>query len=237
METDSRRTTDEYAVLISELFALEGLPSASVTDVVATCVVPTLTPVIAEYARRTVGHEPLIVGPGTRTGMDVRYDPPAALGGDRLVDAVAAREHYGAPVVVVDFGTATSFNVVDRSGAFVGGAIAPGVGLAAEALAEAGARLRRIDLPQSADVPVVGRNTAQSMRAGVLYGCAGLVTGLLARFDAELGPGADGAEVPVVATGGMAGLVAPLVDRIGAVEPNLTLEGLRIVAELNGIEA
>jgi type III pantothenate kinase len=154
--------------------------------------------------------------------MAVRYEPPSTLGSDRLADAVAARERYGAPVVVVDFGTATTFNVVDAAGAFVGGAIAPGLGTAADALADTSARLQRVAM-DAGPPPLIGRNTEQSMRSGVLYGYAGLVAGLLDRIDAELGA----PRAHVAATGGLAGVVAPLVRRIDAIEPDLTLDGLR----------
>jgi len=249
LASDPRRTADEYAALVRDLVARDGCEPASVRATVVSSVVPALTPVIGAVCRRLFDRTPLVVGPGVHTGMAVRYNPPAALGADRLVNAVAARARFGAPVVVVDFGTATTFNVVDAGGVFVGGAIAPGVGLAAAALAEAGARLHRIDLaPASLDPPpLVGRTTEQSMRSGVLYGYAGLVEGLLARIDAELGVMAERgagtnrggtiysatAPVPVIATGGMAGLVAPLVPRITAVEPDLILDGLRIILALN----
>jgi len=234
LETDDRRTADEYGILVAEMFNLEDRDPSNVGAVVLACVVPSLTPVMTTMSQQLFGHTPLVVGPGTRTGMVVRYNPPSTLGSDRLVNAVAARHRFGAPVVVVDFGTATTFNVVDRDGAFAGGAIAPGVGIAADVLAEAGARLHRIDLSPPDRMPVVGRSTQHSMRSGVLYGYAGLVEGLLARIDAELDV-SDREDVPVVATGGMAGVIAPLVDRIDAVENALTLEGLRLVGQLNGV--
>jgi type III pantothenate kinase len=178
------------------------------------------------------GLEPFVVAPGVRTGIEVRYDPPGSLGSDRLVDALAARARCGAPVVVIDFGTATTFNVVDGSGTFIGGAIAPGLGVAATALAQSGARLSRIDLSPPDGMGVVGRNTAQSMRAGVLFGHAGLVDGLLDRIDRELAP-SPRVPAPVIATGGMCRLMAPLVNRINAAVPDLTLDGLRLIHEMN----
>lgn len=233
LETERSRTADEYVVLVGELFELARTDPSSVTVAVLTCVVPSLTPVFESTTRRLFGCTPLVVGPGTRTGMNVRYDPPGALGSDRLVDALAARERWGAPVVAVDFGTATTFNVVDDSGDFAGGAIAPGVGTAAVALAEAGAQLRHVELCVRPGESVVGRSTEASMRSGVVYGHADLVAGLLARFDDELGID-DPSRMPVVATGGLAQVIAPLVDRIACVEPDLTLDGLRVVAETNG---
>lgn len=264
LATDSRRTTDEYSMLVRDLLEVDASDPRDVTGVALSSVVPALTPVVAAMCRRIFGRSPLVVEPGVRTGLAVRYNPPSALGTDRLVDAVAARARFGAPVVVVDFGTATTFNVVDAAGTFIGGAIAPGIGVAASALAEAGARLSRIDFrsPAAEPPPLVGRSTEASMRSGILYGYAGLVEGMLARIDAELaemaavdgtefadrtvtagGPEAmdrarasrmnPGTPIPVVATGGLAGVVAPLVPRIDAVEPNLILDGLRIILALN----
>jgi len=233
LTTDARRTADEYGVLLGGLLQLAGLGPRAVTGVAICCVVPALGPVFETLAATMFHQRPLVIGPGVRTGLAVRYDPPAALGGDRVLAAVAARARFGAPVVAVDFGTATTFNVVDASGTFIGGAIAPGVSIAAEALMQAGARLRRIDLADVADLPLIGHNTEQSVRSGVLYGYAGLVEGLLARIAAELadrGPGA----IPVVATGGMASALAPLVTGIRHVVPDLGLDGLRLVFALAG---
>jgi len=219
-------------VLLNGLFELHASLPAEVTAIALSSVVPTLVPVIDAVSQQQFGLRPLVVGPGVRTGMDIRYESPASLGTDRLVDAVAARAAYGAPVVVVDFGTATTFNVVNQSGAFAGGAIAPGIGIAAAALAQAGARLRQIDLAPPDGMPVVGRNTEHSMRSGVIYGYAGLVTGLLRRILDELAP-VHSDQVPVVATGGMVQAMAPLVPRINTIAPDLTLDGLRLIATLN----
>ncbi len=230
LATDARRTADEYGVQLAALLALDGFPMQAVTDAVVSSVVPSVTPVITATCMRLFGQPPLVIEPGTRTGMPVRYTPPGTLGTDRLIDAVAAVAQFGAPVVVVDFGTATTFNVVDADGVFIGGAIAPGVGVSAEALARAGARLSRIDLGPPADLPpLIGRNTEQAMRSGVLYGYAGIVEGVLGRIDAELGPTPTGTRPPVVATGGMAAHVAPLVGRFTAIVPDLILDGLRLV--------
>jgi type III pantothenate kinase len=229
----TRRTVDECTVLVRGLFDAAGLTPAAVSAVVISSVVPALTPVFERLAATTFGVAALVVGPGVRTGMPVRYDPPAALGSDRLLDAVAARARFGAPVLVVDFGTATTFNVVDDSGTFVGGAIAPGVGIAAEALVNAGALLRPVDLTRDQAPPLIGRTTEDSVRSGVLYGYAGLVAGLLSRIDAVVAtPG--GGRGPVIATGGMAHVIAPMVPRIEQVVADLALEGLRLVHGLAG---
>jgi type III pantothenate kinase len=231
LETAPRRTADEYGVLVTGLFGLSGVAPAQVRRIAIASVVPALTPVFTALSGALFGLQPLVVGPGSPTGLDVRYDPPASLGTDRLLDAVAARALAGAPVVAVDLGTATTLNVVDRHGAFIGGAIAPGLGVAAEALVAAGARLRAVDLAGAEAPPLVGRTTEQSLRAGVLYGYAGLVDGLLRRVAEELARRGEPA-APVVATGGFASTLAPLVPRIGRVVPELTLDGLRLVHEL-----
>lgn len=233
LTTDTSRSADEYGVYLAELFRREGHDPSEVKGVVLSSVVPAVTSTLETVCRERIGCRPLVVAPGIRTGMEVRYHPPSSLGSDRLVNAVAARARWGAPVIVVDFGTATTFSVVDARGAFVGGAIAPGVGTSADALAEAAARLRHVGLATESPVPLIGKRTEASIRAGVLYGHASLVSGLLKRMMAELEP--EGRPVPAVATGGFAGLIAPLVPLIRTTDPQLTLEGLRLVAELNGV--
>lgn len=226
--SDSRRTADETAILFRSFLEEVDVTPGDIDGVVMGSVVPALTAVVAETVSRLFDIQPLIVAPGIKTGLPVRYQPEGSLGGDRLADAVAAKELMGSPAIVVDFGTATTLNVVDGNGVFIGGAIAPGVGLAAAALAASGARLTPVDLASHPAPAIVGRNTAESMRSGILYGCASLVEGLLARFDLELA-----ATPPVVATGGMAPAMAPLVKRVSTVEPFLTLDGLRLIAERN----
>lgn len=232
LSTDARRAADEYVVQLAALFALAGQCPAQVGAVVLSSVVPPVTPVLVAVCERLFRRSPLVVGPGVRTGMAIRYEPPAALGTDRLVDAVAARARFGAPVVAVDFGTATTFNVVGPDGTFLGGAIAPGIGVASEAMARAGARLPRIDLAAVPPPPVIGRSSEESMRSGVVYGFAGLVSGLLRRIDDELAALGVSGCAPVVATGGRSRMIAPLVSRIGSVLPDLTLDGLRLILEL-----
>jgi type III pantothenate kinase len=229
LETSTRRTADEYGALLGVLLEHDcGTPS-QVHGVVLSSVVPALTGVLGSAVERLVGVPPLVIGPGVASGMEVRYSPPASLGSDRLADAVAARARYGAPVVAVDFGTATTLNVVSADGAFAGGCIAPGIGLAADALAAAGARLHRVDLFAPEPPPLVGRSTEQSLRSGALYGYAGLVAGLLRRIEDEI----DRPGVPIVATGGLAAVIAPLVERIDHVDTDLTLDGLRHIYHHN----
>jgi type III pantothenate kinase len=226
------RSADELVVTLRGLMLMDGVDPGRVGSAVITSVVPELTEPLQAMCRRLFGLDALVVGPGLHTGMALRYQPAGSLGADRLVDALAARQAFGAPVITVDFGTATTFNVVDASGAFIGGAIAPGVGIAAQALADAGARLTRIALLPAAETALVGRSTEQGMRSGLLLGFAGLTRGLLKRLEAELAQDA-GPRPVVVATGGLVYHIAPLVPRIEHVVPDLILDGMRLIAALN----
>ena len=226
VSTDASLTADEIRVKIGGLLALDSQGWPDVERVVISSVVPALTTAYAELSERATGVAPLIVGPGVKTGLPIAYDNPHEIGADRIVNAVAAVEAYGAPVVIVDFGTATTFDVVDSSGAYVGGAIAPGVETSAEALFRRAARLSAVDLepPQR----VIGRTTRESVQSGLLFGEAAMVDGIVRRTWSELG-----AECPVVATGGLAGLMAPLCGTIGHVDQDLTLTGLLLIWERN----
>lgn len=226
LATEPQRTADEYGILLSALFQDKGLSPADIGGMAIACVVPPLLPTFQTLARERFGVEPLVVGPGIRTGVRIRIDNPRELGADRLVNAVAVKELYGAPAIVIDFGTATTFDVVSAEGDYLGGAIAPGLGISAEALFRRTAKLPRIEL-----VPPpgpVGHNTIHSMQSGVLYGYVGLVEGLVARIERELG-----AKARVVATGGLANLIAGQTKVIEAVDENLTLKGLRLIYEMN----
>jgi type III pantothenate kinase len=194
--------------------------------VVVASVVPVLTAAYEELAERATGRPPLVVGPGVRTGMAISYDNPHEVGADRIVNAVAVVERYGAPAIVVDFGTATTFDVVDASGAYLGGAIAPGVETSAEALFRRAARLSAVDLEPPARV--IGRTTRESVQAGLLLGEAAMVDGLVRRIWTELGE-----ECVVVATGGLAETMAPLCETVGEVDADLTLRGLALIHERN----
>lgn len=231
LATDSRRTVDELRALLAGLFQLDGLDLGTVTEVALASVVPAMAPKYVQLTKALFHCPAWVAGPGARTGLDLRYHPPTALGTDRVLDAVAARALVGTPVVAVDFGTATTFNVVGRDNVFLGGAIAPGVAVSAEALVAAGARLRSVDLVSTPPGAVVGRSTEASLRSGALYGYAGLVEGLLARIAAELTARSEPA-APVIATGGLAATVAPLVNRDIRVEPSLTLDGLRLLYDM-----
>ena len=226
LSTDTRKMPDEYALAVSQLLPLRGLSLADI-DAVAICsVVPPLTPSFTQLARDYFDVEPLEVGSGARTGISVRYDSPRDVGADRIVDAAAAFSIYGGPVIVVDVGTATVFDAVSESGDYLGGAIAPGISIAADSLFHTTAMLRRVELapPPAA----IGRNTVHALQAGLVFGYAELVKGMVARFKNELG-----SHSRVVATGGLADVVAAESNVFDAIDPNLTLTGLRIVYELN----
>lgn len=226
VSTDRRRTTDEYAILIKNLFQFSGRQFSEIRAVVISSVVPPLMPVLEELSQRYFNIEPVVVGPGVKTGISIRYENPREVGADRVVNAVAAYELYGGPLIIVDFGTATTFCVISANGEYLGGAIAPGIGISTEALFQQAAKLPRIELvkPKS----VIGKNTISSMQSGIIYGFIGQVDGIVERIKAELG-----CDAFVVATGGLAELIAAESKTVNKVNPILTLEGLRIIYERN----
>ena len=226
LTTRREQTADEYGILVRNLFSNSGLDPARIDAVALASVVPPLTPVLVELARESLGHDPLVIGPGVETGVPILYEPPGDVGADRIVNAVAAFTAYGGPVIVVDFGTATTFDVITRKGEYLGGVICPGIGVSADALFQRAARLPRVDVRRPAGV--VGRSTVGSIQSGLYYGYAAMCEGLLARIRAELGE-----PVRVVATGGLAGTLAADIPSIDAVDPVLTLTGLRLIWERN----
>jgi type III pantothenate kinase len=226
LPTRKDTTVDELGVLLRALFREAGLSPASVHGMIVSSVVPGLDEVLHRTGRKYFGVTPLRVAPGVKTGMPILYDNPHEVGADRIVNAVAAVARYGAPVLVLDFGTATTFDVVGPKGEYLGGVIAPGLGISAEALFEKAARLYRVDV--RAPSRVIGRNTEESIQSGLFHGYASLVEGVVRRIRAELGVSA-----PVVATGGLAAVFEKELGFLDAVDPGLTLEGLRLIWEKN----
>jgi len=226
VKTDSDKTSDEYGALLLGLMRISGLEPGKVTGAIISSVVPPLTPVIEEVCMTYFGTAASVVGPGLKTGMPILYETPLEVGADRITAAVAAFEKYGGPVIILDFGTATTFDTVSAKGEYLGGAIAPGVRISAEALYLKTAKLPRIEIrkPKRA----IGRTTVASMQSGLYFGYIGLVTRTIAEIRKELGQKAR-----VVATGGFGGQIASELPEIEAYEPDLVLEGLRIIHDLN----
>jgi type III pantothenate kinase len=224
--TVKSQTVDEYGVLFRNLFAMNGLEVASVQGTVISSVVPPLDSTLREVCERYFHIKPLFIEPGVKTGMPVHYDNPAEVGADRIVNSVAAFEKYGGPCIVVDFGTATTFDVISQKGEYMGGVITPGIGISADALFSRTARLPRVDIRKP--TRVLATNTVSSVQSGLYYGYLGLIDGILERLMAEVG-----GDITVVATGGLASLMGSGSKYIREVDDFLTLDGLRIIYDRN----
>ncbi len=226
LSTNRNQTADEYGTMICNLFQHSELDYREVEAIVISSVVPPLMPTLEEMSHLYFKVKPIIVGPGVKTGMPILYDNPREIGADRVVNAIAGYEQYGGPLIIVDFGTATTFCVISDKGEYLGGAITAGIGIATEALFQRAAKLPRIELVKPKKV--IGRNTVSSMQSGLIYGYIGQVDGIVRRIKDEINSDAF-----VVATGGIANLIAKDAETINKIDPFLTLEGLRIIYQRN----
>ncbi|MEK6742757.1 MAG: type III pantothenate kinase [Nitrospirota bacterium] len=224
--TKASITADEYAVIMKDLFAFSGIDFKQIDGIIISTVVPPLLSIMAEMSRKYFKIEPLVVTSELKTGITLSYENPREIGADRIVNAAAAFRLYGGPLIIIDFGTATTFCAVTAKGEYLGGAITPGVKISAEALYQRAAKLPRVELTRPRTI--IGRDTVSAMQAGILFGYAGLVDGIVERMKKELSPDAR-----VIATGGLAELVAPETRSAIEVRPNLTLEGLRLIYDAN----
>lgn len=226
VESSRGRTADEYAVVLRQLLAMSNVEPEAVDASILASVVPALTEPMVDLVRRAFRHDPFVVGPGLRSGMPILYENPREVGADRIVNAVAAFERFAGGCIVVDFGTATTFDCISPKGEYLGGVIAPGIQISADALFARAAKLPRVEIVKPPKV--VGRNTVNSIQSGIVYGYVGLVDGLVERLKGELG-----FPCGVIATGGLARLIAPLSSTIAEVDDELTLTGLRLIYARN----
>ena len=226
IRTEWNRTADEYWVLIKEFILLNNVETETIDDIIIACVVPPLVPILQGMAKKYFLCEPLIVGPGVKTGISILYRNPSEVGADRIVNSVAAFEKYGGPLIIVDFGTATTFDVVSNKGEYLGGSIFPGVQISLEALFKNTAKLPRVDmtLPEK----VIGKSTVESLRSGAVYGFSGMVEAIVRQIKYELDQNAR-----VIATGGVLDWITNKTSVIDILDPFLTLDGLRIIYEKN----
>jgi len=226
LATDVKKTADEYAVLLSSLLTSSGLAFEDIDETSVACVVPSLLSTVEDLCARYVETAPLIVGPGIKTGVRILMDNPREVGADRIVNAAAAHRIYGGTLIVVDFGTATTFDVISKNGDYLGGAIAPGIGIMADALFTRTSKLPHVELV--APEKTIGKNSVEAMQSGIMFGYVGLIESLVTRIRKELGEKAK-----VIATGGLSALFASETKLIDIVNKDLTLIGLRLIHEMN----
>lgn len=226
MATDKNKASDEYGVLITQFLSLESVGCDDITDVMIASVVPTVMHSLKNAVKRYIGCEPMIVGPGIKTGMNIRMDNPRELGADRIVNAVAAINKYKAPLIIVDFGTATTFCAVDGKGDYIGGVIAAGVKISMDALFDKTAKLPKVEIVRPNGI--IGRNTINAIQSGAVYGQAAQADGIIKRIKKEIG-----SDATVIATGGLAKMIAEESEEIEIVDSMLTLDGLKILYDKN----
>ena len=227
IRTEKETTADELGILVGTFFQWKGITFQDISHTIISCVVPPLLNTVEEFSRRYFKVEPLTVGPGVKTGMPILYENPKEVGADRIVNAVAAYEKYGTSLIVVDFGTATTFDYISKEGAYLGGAIAPGIIISCEALFKEASKLPRVEIFTRPNT-VIAKDTISSMNAGIIYGYAGLVDGIVSRMRNE-----SGEEPMVIATGGLAPVISEVSETIAHVEEFLTLQGLIILFKRN----
>lgn len=227
ISTDRNKTSDEYGVSIKQLFEYEDFKIEQIESVIISSVVPSIMYALENMSRRYLKKEPIVIGTEMNTGINIVYDNPKEVGADRIVNAVAAYEKYGGPIIIVDFGTATTFCAISESGDYLGGVISPGIVISSEALFQKASKLPRVDLVKPEQV--LNKNTVNSMQSGIIYGYVGMVDYLVERMEEELGVKSK----EVIATGGLASAIASESKTITKIEKMLTLEGLRIIYEKN----
>lgn len=231
LETDNRKSADEYGMLVHQLFSYEGLKMEEVDDIIISTVVPSVLYTLQHLARKYFDKKAIVIEPGVKTGLLIKYDNPKQVGADRIVNAVAAYAKYGGPLIIIDLGTATTFCAITDKAEYLGGTIAPGLKITSDALVEKTAKLPKVEIEEPGHV--ICKNTIQSMQSGLVYGHMGMVDYIVKKMKQELSEHCGGKPVKVIATGGLATMISRGVDSIDAVDRMLTLEGLQIIYEKN----